>query len=122
MKNLKRKKTRRKFETKYVILLVNITLHDTIMTFRLSDLQEEQFSILRNKPNGALLTLEDLNNMSYASKVGGIKKKKNTGLQWMKFGQMISFLKLHALVCSQTYTYFYGYQVYFYVSRLSKRH
>ncbi|XP_071913546.1 abscisic acid 8'-hydroxylase 1-like isoform X2 [Coffea arabica] len=32
-------------------------------------LREEQLSILRNKPNGALLTLEDLNNMSYASKV-----------------------------------------------------
>lgn len=33
------------------------------------NLQEEQLSIFRNKPEGALVTLEDLNNMSYGSKV-----------------------------------------------------
>ncbi|XP_059643789.1 abscisic acid 8'-hydroxylase 3 isoform X2 [Cornus florida] len=32
-------------------------------------LREEQLAILRNKPDGYLLTLEDLNNMSYGSKV-----------------------------------------------------
>ncbi|CAI9110825.1 OLC1v1010914C2 [Oldenlandia corymbosa var. corymbosa] len=32
-------------------------------------LREEQLSILRRKPNGALLTLEDLNSMPYALKV-----------------------------------------------------
>ncbi|GFY80355.1 hypothetical protein Acr_01g0001640 [Actinidia rufa] len=31
-------------------------------------LREEQLAILKNKPDGYLLTLEDLNNMSYASK------------------------------------------------------
>lgn len=35
----------------------------------LVNLQEEQLSMFRNKPEGALVTLEDLNNMSYGSKV-----------------------------------------------------
>lgn len=48
----------------------------TMILSLLMDLQEEQLSILRNKPNGALLTLEDLNNMSYASKVRGTRRKK----------------------------------------------
>lgn len=39
------------------------------MTNILENFQEEQFSISRNKPEGAFLTLEDLNSMSYGSKV-----------------------------------------------------
>lgn len=35
----------------------------------LINLQEEQLSILKNKPKGALLTQEDVNKMSYGSKV-----------------------------------------------------
>ncbi|KAL3527135.1 hypothetical protein ACH5RR_011791 [Cinchona calisaya] len=45
-------------------------------------LREEQLSILRNKPNGALLTLEDLNNMPYALKVVKETLRMSNVLLW----------------------------------------
>ncbi|XP_031117516.1 abscisic acid 8'-hydroxylase 1-like [Ipomoea triloba] len=45
-------------------------------------LREEQLSILRNKPKGALLTLEDLNTMTYASKVVKETLRMSNVLLW----------------------------------------
>ncbi|XP_070051332.1 abscisic acid 8'-hydroxylase 3-like isoform X2 [Nicotiana tomentosiformis] len=45
-------------------------------------LREEQISILRSKPNGALLTLDDLNSMSYASKVVKETLRMSNVLLW----------------------------------------
>ncbi|OIT39469.1 PREDICTED: abscisic acid 8'-hydroxylase 1-like [Nicotiana attenuata] len=45
-------------------------------------LREEQISIVRSKPNGALLTLDDLNSMSYASKVVKETLRMSNVLLW----------------------------------------
>ncbi|XP_049357406.1 abscisic acid 8'-hydroxylase 3-like [Solanum verrucosum] len=45
-------------------------------------LREEQLSILRSKPNGALLTMDDLNIMSYASKVVKETLRMSNVLLW----------------------------------------
>ncbi|PHU27067.1 hypothetical protein BC332_05399 [Capsicum chinense] len=45
-------------------------------------LREEQLSILRSKPNGALLALDDLNSMSYASKVVKETLRMSNVLLW----------------------------------------
>ncbi|KAG6647019.1 hypothetical protein CIPAW_07G049400 [Carya illinoinensis] len=45
-------------------------------------LREEQLSISRNKPEGALLTLEDLNSMSYGSKVVKETLRMSNVLLW----------------------------------------
>ncbi|XP_062143536.1 abscisic acid 8'-hydroxylase 1-like [Alnus glutinosa] len=45
-------------------------------------LREEQLSIFRNKPEGALVTLEDLNNMSYGSKVVKETLRMSNVLLW----------------------------------------
>ncbi|KAK4711831.1 hypothetical protein R3W88_006344 [Solanum pinnatisectum] len=45
-------------------------------------LREEQLSILRRKPNGALLTMDDLNSMSYASKVVKETLRMSNVLLW----------------------------------------
>ncbi|CAN4080114.1 unnamed protein product [Withania somnifera] len=45
-------------------------------------LREEQLSILRSKPNGALLTMDDLNSMSYASKVMKETLRMSNVLLW----------------------------------------
>nr|QNS30019.1 cytochrome P450 [Nothapodytes nimmoniana] len=45
-------------------------------------LREEQLSILRSKPDNALLTLEDLNNMSYGSKVVKETLRMSNVLLW----------------------------------------
>ncbi|KAK3025016.1 hypothetical protein RJ639_044625, partial [Escallonia herrerae] len=45
-------------------------------------LREEQLSILRNKPVGTLLTLEDLNNMPYGSKVVKETLRMSNVLMW----------------------------------------
>jgi hypothetical protein len=52
----------------YFLFFINVHFGNKINI--LVNLQEEQLSIFRNKPEGALVTLEDLNNMSYGSKVG----------------------------------------------------
>jgi hypothetical protein len=52
----------------YFFFFINVHFGNKINI--LVNLQEEQLSIFRNKPEGALVTLEDLNNMSYGSKVG----------------------------------------------------
>ncbi|XP_055804498.1 3beta,22alpha-dihydroxysteroid 3-dehydrogenase-like [Solanum dulcamara] len=46
------------------------------------NLREEQLSILRSKPNGALLTMDDLNSMSYASKVVKETLRMSNVLLW----------------------------------------
>ncbi|XP_059437427.1 abscisic acid 8'-hydroxylase 2-like [Corylus avellana] len=45
-------------------------------------LREEQLSIFRNKPEGALVTLEDLNKMSYGSKVVKETLRMSNVLLW----------------------------------------
>lgn len=52
------------------LLLISKIIRFTVeMILTPNILQEEQLSIMRNKPKGALLTHEDLKNMSYSSKV-----------------------------------------------------